>query len=61
MNINKDMVYKAAKSKEKDYMINDGGGLYMFVGKNGAKLWRLIYTFEKKQKNSPWVVAQTLL
>ena len=23
-NINKDVVYKAAKSKEKDYMINDG-------------------------------------
>ncbi|MGZ5621860.1 MAG: tyrosine-type recombinase/integrase [Methylobacter sp.] len=49
-NINKDVVYKAAKSKEKDYMLNDGGGLYLFVGKNGAKLWRLIYTFDKKQK-----------
>ena len=23
-NINKDVVYKAAKSKEKDYMLNDG-------------------------------------
>jgi integrase len=49
-NINKDVVYKAAKSKEKDYMLNDGGGLYLFVGKNGTKLWRLIYTFDKKQK-----------
>jgi len=49
-NINKDVTYKAAKSKEKDYMINDGGGLFLFVGKNGAKLWRLIYTFDKKQK-----------
>lgn len=49
-NINKDVVYKAAKSKEKDYMLNDGGGLYLFVSKNGAKLWRLIYTFDKKQK-----------
>ena len=49
-NINKDAVYRAAKSKEKDYMINDGGGLYFFVGKNGARLWRFIYTFEKKQK-----------
>lgn len=49
-NINKDVVYKAAKPKEKDYMLNDGGGLYLFVSKNGAKLWRLIYTFDKKQK-----------
>ncbi|MGZ8946399.1 MAG: tyrosine-type recombinase/integrase [Methylococcaceae bacterium] len=49
-NINKDVTYKAAKSKEKDYMINDGEGLFLFVGKNGAKLWRLIYTFDKKQK-----------
>jgi len=31
-------------------MLNDGGGLYLFVGKNSAKLWRLIYTFDKKQK-----------
>ena len=36
-NINKDVVYRAAKSKEKDYMINDGGGLFLFVGKNGTK------------------------
>ena len=49
-NINKDLVYKAAKTKEKDYMINDGEGLYFFVGKNGARLWRFVYTFNKKQK-----------
>ncbi|MFI3185022.1 MAG: integrase arm-type DNA-binding domain-containing protein, partial [Methylococcaceae bacterium] len=49
-NINKDVVYKAAKPKEKDYMVNDGEGLYLFVGKAGAKLWRFIYTFDRKQK-----------
>ena len=49
-NINKDAVYRAAKSKEKDYMINDGGGLYFFVGKNGARLWRFVYTFDKNRK-----------
>ncbi|MEI6267638.1 MAG: Arm DNA-binding domain-containing protein [Methylococcaceae bacterium] len=48
-NINKDEVYRAAKSKEKDYMINDGG-LYFFVGKNGARLWRFVYTFDKNRK-----------
>jgi integrase len=49
-NINKDVVYRTGKSKEKDYMINDGGGLFLFVGKNGTKSWRYIYTFNKKQK-----------
>lgn len=49
-NINKDAVYRAAKPKEKDYMLNDGDGLYMAVGKNGSKLWRFVYTFGGKQK-----------
>ncbi|WP_371744899.1 Arm DNA-binding domain-containing protein [Methylobacter sp. S3L5C] len=49
-NINKDVTYKAAKSKEKNYMINDGDGLFLFVGKNGAKLWRFIYTFNKTRQ-----------
>ena len=31
--LNKDATYRAAKSKDKDYMINDGGGLYLFVSK----------------------------
>jgi len=46
-NINKDAVYKAAKPKESDYMINDGGGLFLFVAKTGVKSWRFIYTFNK--------------
>jgi integrase len=49
-NINRDVVYKAAKPKDKDYMVNDGDGLYLFVGKAGSKLWRFIYTFDRKQK-----------
>ena len=48
--LNKDATYRAAKSKDKDYMINDGGGLYLFVSKKGARLWRFMYTFAKKQK-----------
>ena len=47
--LNKDTVYRAAKPKEKDYMINDGGGLFLFVDKTGTKKWRLVYTFEKKR------------
>jgi integrase len=47
--INKDVVYKTAKPKEKDYTINDGGGLVLLVKCSGAKLWRYIYRFNGKQ------------
>lgn len=50
VNLNKDTVYRAAKPKDKDYFINDGGGLNLVVGKNGTKLWRFIYTFAVKRK-----------
>ena len=48
--INKDAVYRAAKCESKDYLINDGGGLYLLVTTNGAKWWRFVYTFAGKQK-----------
>lgn len=48
--INKDAVYRAAKCESKDYLINDGGGLYLLVTTNGAKWWRFVYTFSGKQK-----------
>ena len=49
-NINKDAVYKAVKPKENDYTISDGGGLFLFVGANGSKLWRFVYQFGGKRK-----------
>jgi len=45
-----DISIRTAKPKEKAYRIPDGGGLYMLVQKNGAKWWRLDYTFEGKRK-----------
>ena len=36
-NINKDVVYKAAKSKEKDYMLNDGEGINLFISRVRSK------------------------
>lgn len=48
--LNKDAVYKAAKPKEKDYFINDGGGLYLWVKSGGSKLWQFVYTIEGKRK-----------
>jgi integrase len=47
--INKDVVYRAAKPKEKDYTINDGSGLVLLVKSTGVKLWRFIYRFGGKQ------------
>jgi hypothetical protein len=47
--LNKDAVYRAAKPKEKDYTINDGGGLTLLVKTNGTKRWIFIFRFEGKQ------------
>lgn len=47
--LNKDAVYRAAKPKDKDYTINDGGGLALLVKVNGTKRWIFIYRFEGKQ------------
>ena len=33
----------SAKSRDKDYKLSDGGGLYLLVRPTGAKLWRLNY------------------
>lgn len=49
INLNKDVVYKSAKAKEKDYTISDGGGLVLLVKSTGSKLWRFIYRFDGKQ------------
>jgi len=40
INLNKDTLYRAAKPKDKDYSINDGDGLFLFVTKNGSKATR---------------------
>lgn len=50
LNLNKDTVYRTAKPKDKEYFINDGGGLNLVVGKNGTKIWKFIFTFDGKRK-----------
>lgn len=52
VNLNKDTVYRNAKPKEKEYPINDSGGLYFFVMPNGSKLWRFIYTFQGDRRRT---------
>ena len=50
IHLNKDTVYRSAKPSDKEYFINDGGGLYLVVGKNGTKIWKFIFSFEGKRK-----------
>lgn len=50
LHLNKDTVYRAAKPRDKEFFINDGGGLYLVVGKNGTKIWKFIFTFEGNRK-----------
>lgn len=48
-----DMKVKAAKPKEKDYILTDGNGLQMRVRSNGSKLWNFnyIHPVTKKRVN----------
>lgn len=39
-----------AKPRERDYKLSDGGGLYLLVRPNGAKLWRLNYRYLEKHR-----------
>ena len=48
--LNKDTAYRAAKPKVKEYLINDGGNLYLLVLPSGGKVWRFIYSFSDKRK-----------
>ena len=48
--VNKDVVYRNAKPKDKPYKLTDGKGLFLLVNTDGAKYWRLAYRFNDKQK-----------
>lgn len=41
---------RKAKSKDKDYKLSVGNGLYLLVKKNGAKYWRMKYRYAGKEK-----------
>ena len=45
-----DKAVSAAKSRDKDYKISDGDGLFLLVKSNGSKLWRLKYRIASKEK-----------
>ena len=41
---------KAAKPKEKDYKLFDGGGLFLLITKGGGKHWKFKYRFNNKER-----------
>jgi hypothetical protein len=47
--LNKGATYRTAMPKDNDYIINDGGGLFLLVKSSGVKLWRFIYRFDGTQ------------
>lgn len=45
-----DRACKGAKTKEKQYKISDGGGLYLLIRTSGSKLWQMKYRYLNKEK-----------
>lgn len=45
-----DTAFRSARPRQKPFKLSDGGGLYLLVQPNAAKLWRLAYRFDGKQK-----------
>jgi len=50
-NLNKDAVYRAAKPKDKDYSVSDGGGLALKIKADGTKRWTFFYRLRDGTKN----------
>jgi len=45
-----DTQIRKAKPEGKPYKLSDAGGLFLLITDKGAKLWRLAYRFDRKQK-----------
>lgn len=45
-----DAICKGSRSKDKDYKLFDGGGLFLFVARSGMKSWRCSYRLDGKPK-----------
>jgi hypothetical protein len=45
-----DAAVRGAKPRDKSYKLSDAAGLYLEVGKNGSKLWRIAYRFDGRQQ-----------
>ncbi|MFP4864158.1 tyrosine-type recombinase/integrase [Providencia rettgeri] len=48
----------AAKPKEKDYSLGDGGGLLLYIKASGAKIWRFRYTHPLTKKRQTLTIGR---
>jgi hypothetical protein len=49
-NLLDDLTIRAAKTRDKQYTLRDGGGLFLLVHPNGSKYFQLRTTLHSKQK-----------
>ncbi|WP_066220835.1 tyrosine-type recombinase/integrase [Aliarcobacter cryaerophilus] len=52
INILKDIQIKQAKPKEKEYFLNDGGGLRISIKPNSNKIWEFRYTYNGSRRKT---------
>ena len=55
-----DIQIKKAKPKEKEYFLNDGGGLRLLVKENGSKIWQFRYTLNGQRKKTSFKTYPTV-
>lgn len=55
-----DTEIKNAKSRDKDYKLSDGLGLYLVIKKNGSKLWRFDFSYGEKRKSMSFGIYPTV-
>ena len=49
MKLNERQIKNAIPS-EKPFKLNDGKGLYLYINRNGGKLWRFDFSYNGKRK-----------
>ena len=55
-----DIQIKKAKPQEKEYFLNDGGGLRLLVKENGSKVWQFRYTLNGQRKKTSFKTYPTV-
>ena len=55
-----DIQIKKAKAEDKEYFLNDGGGLRIGIKPNGSKVWEFRYTINGQRKKTSFKTYPTL-
>lgn len=60
MDLLQDIQIKKAKPQEKEYFLNDGGGLRLSIFPDGKKVWQFRYTLHGKRKKTSFKTYPTV-